>query len=85
MINAARARIKEIGGDPNRAAAQVLYELVTEEDEFTDVPDIDTDNYFETLVVSGHDERDTEPDGDCQNVDDEEADQFFHESGGDNA
>lgn len=31
LIDAARAQINELGGNPNTAAAQVLYELVVEE------------------------------------------------------
>lgn len=32
MVNAARSRMREIGGPPNAAAARVLYELTAEED-----------------------------------------------------
>jgi hypothetical protein len=32
LLNATRSRIRELGGQPNEAAARVLFELVTEED-----------------------------------------------------
>lgn len=86
MVDAARARISEIGGDPNKAAARVLYELVTEEDSHAehipDEPDPD-DNLFEALVVANfHDHG--QDDGE-EGHDSEEEEQIFHEAGGENA
>lgn len=52
MVSAVRARIREIGGPPNQAAARILFELVNEEDEYSDGFLVDNDNEFETLAAS---------------------------------
>lgn len=54
MVSAARGRIRDIGGNPNEAAAQVLYELVTEEDMHNLAPH-EEDNHFEALVATAKD------------------------------
>ena len=53
-----RSRIRELGGDPNEAAARVLFEMVTDEDRFEEqqVPSQDytttAGNTFEALTLS---------------------------------
>ena len=53
-----RSKIRELGGDPNEAAARVLFEMVTDEDRFEEqqVPGQDdtttAGNTFEALTVS---------------------------------
>lgn len=50
MISAVRARMKDLGGPPDQAAAQILFELTVEEDNYTDIID-NNDNTFEVLVL----------------------------------
>lgn len=59
MIDAARSRIKDIGGPPNAAAAQVLYELVMEESDYHNQLEMEESraenevcSVFETLLSS---------------------------------
>ena len=49
MIDAARSRILEICGAPNEAAARVLFEILAEEDEHSNIKEIDGNLYW-TLV-----------------------------------
>ena len=62
MVNAARARIRSMGGDPNRAAARVLFEILSEEDTFEGENGDPSENHFETLVASIHEENHDEVD-----------------------
>ena len=55
MVKESRACIGEIGGDPNKAAAKVLYELMVDEDAHSvdvneDASNSDPSNYFETFL-----------------------------------
>lgn len=56
MISAVRARMREIGGPANQSAAQILFELVSEEDHFFDAePEqyaSSEDNEFEALIAA---------------------------------
>ena len=54
MVNAARSRMKEVGSNPNAAAAQVLFELVSEEDYYSRDTDADDENRFEEMVASAN-------------------------------
>ena len=86
MVNAARARIQEIGGDPNKAGAQVLYELVSEEDECDDMTDYDK-NHFEALLVSEANAEGKDLDQDVaehSDIEQEQGDQDFQQAGGEN-
>ena len=86
MVNAARARIKEIGGDPNKAAAQVLYELVSEEDECYDTNDYN-DNHFEELLVSETNSEGRDLDlvaAEHSDTEHEQGDLDFQQAGGEN-
>jgi hypothetical protein len=49
MLDAARSRIREIGGAPNEAAARVLFEILAEEDEHSNLNGTD-ENVFGTLI-----------------------------------
>lgn len=51
MVSAVRAPIREIGGSPHRAAAQIIFELENEENEFHSTEKENKDNEFETLAV----------------------------------
>ena len=52
MINAARSRIRNIGGSPNGAAARVLFELMSEEDSYNTEPEEEFEDVFEALIVA---------------------------------
>jgi hypothetical protein len=55
MIDAARSRMRNMGGSPNEAAARVLVELVAEEDAYIDyIEEEDTADVFEALVNEYH-------------------------------
>jgi hypothetical protein len=49
MLDAARSRIRQIGGAPNEAAARVLFEILAEEYEHSNLNETD-ENVFGTLV-----------------------------------
>ena len=55
MIDAAWSRIQELGGEPNQAAAKVLFELALEEDEYQNaLPSVDKQNHTFEALLSSH-------------------------------
>jgi hypothetical protein len=81
MLDAARSRIREIGGAPNEAAARVLFEILAEEDGQSNLNETDA-NVFGTLVGEYYADA---PTGDILNdtdITENEEEQSFSGAGG---